>query len=34
VVVNNEADGEEHLKKQVEELFRNLFQNSETVEIG
>jgi adenylate kinase family enzyme len=25
VVVNNEADGEEHLKKQVEELFKNLF---------
>jgi adenylate kinase family enzyme len=34
LVVNNEADGEEHLKKQVEELFENLFQNSETVEIG
>jgi adenylate kinase family enzyme len=25
VVVNNEADGEEHLKRQVEELFKNLF---------
>ncbi len=25
LVVNNEADGEEHLKKQVEELFNNLF---------
>ena len=25
LVVNNEADGEWHLKKQVEELFRNLF---------
>jgi adenylate kinase family enzyme len=25
LVVNNEADGEEHLKKQVEELFKNLF---------
>jgi adenylate kinase family enzyme len=25
-VVNNEADGEEHLKKQVEELFNTLFQ--------
>jgi adenylate kinase family enzyme len=25
VVVNNEADGKEHLKKQVEELFKNLF---------
>jgi adenylate kinase family enzyme len=25
LVVNNEADGEEHLKEQVEELFRNLF---------
>jgi len=25
-VVNNEADGEEHLKKQVEELFKNLIQ--------
>jgi hypothetical protein len=24
LVVHNEADGEEHLKKQVEELFRNL----------
>ena len=25
LVVNNKADGEEHLKKQVEELFKNLF---------
>jgi len=25
LVVNNEADGEEHLKKQVEELFQELF---------
>lgn len=25
LVVNNEADGEEHLKQQVEELFKNLF---------